>query len=79
MLAPTKTWFTVSECATNLGVSSTTIRRAIRRGELGAHKGQKLVRISVRDWRLYLAEHWPEVSEGALLRANDTPDAHDHQ
>lgn len=57
---PDGTWLTVADCATSLAVSTRTIRRAIKRGELTAHKGLRSYRISSRDWRLYLAEYWPE-------------------
>ncbi|MGM0561139.1 MAG: helix-turn-helix domain-containing protein [Pseudomonadota bacterium] len=61
MPAPDREWLTIAECAQKLAVSTKTIRRAIKRGELTAHKGRKIYRISPRDWRLYLADHWPEI------------------
>lgn len=54
-----ETWLTIRDCAHRLGVSDSTIRRAIRRGDLDAVKSQRLVRIPERYWRLYLLEHWP--------------------
>ncbi|WP_162175174.1 helix-turn-helix domain-containing protein [Fodinicurvata fenggangensis] len=54
-------WLTIADCAQQLCVSTKTVRRAIKRGELTAHKSKQVYRISPRDWRLYLAEHWPEA------------------
>lgn len=60
MNKPGGEWLSVRQCSERLGVSVWTIRRAIKRGHLLAHKGPKLLRIHSREWHLYLLEHWPE-------------------
>lgn len=72
-------WMSVAHCADLLGVSQSTIRRAIRAGQLDAVKGQKLVRIHTRDWRRYLAEHWPYVDLDSADERPGVADQPDHQ
>ncbi|WP_022727539.1 helix-turn-helix domain-containing protein [Fodinicurvata sediminis] len=71
MIDPDKGSLTVADCAQRLRVSTKTIRRAIHRGELTAHKSRQVYRISPRDWKLYLAEHWPEAP---AERQSSTPE-----
>jgi excisionase family DNA binding protein len=50
-------FFTIAEVAESLRVSSRTIRRRIRAGDLVVHRIGDLVRIAERDLRAFLAMH----------------------
>ena len=52
-------FYSVSDCAAILGVSTKTIYRAIESGELIAAKGKRLIRISRPDWQRFLRRHYP--------------------
>lgn len=73
MIDPDKHLLTVADCAQRLRVSTKTIRRAIKCGELTAHKSRQVYRISPRDWRLYLADHWPEATFERQSSAHEPP------
>ena len=50
-------FFTIAEVAERLGVSTRTVRRWIRAGDLVAHRFGEIVRISEKDLRAFLALH----------------------
>ena len=50
-------FFTIAEIAERLGVSTRTVRRWIRSGDLVAHRFGGIVRISEKDLRAFLALH----------------------
>ena len=53
--------FSVPEAADQLGISDKSVRRAIQRGDLVAHRIGRLLRISEADLALFVAKHrmWP--------------------
>ncbi len=54
----TRPLLTISEVAEFCRVSTRTVRRWIERGELAAHRLGRQVRISEKDLRAFLREHW---------------------
>jgi excisionase family DNA binding protein len=50
-------FYTIDDIADLLGVSTRTVRRAIERGELIAHKLGRAVRIAEADLKAFIAQH----------------------
>jgi excisionase family DNA binding protein len=60
--ADTKRFFTVSEVAELLRVSTRTVRRRINAGHLVAHRVGRLIRIAENDLRAFLASYREELA-----------------
>ena len=54
----TRPLLTISEVAEVCRVSTRTVRRWIKRGELAAHRLGRQLRISEKDLRAFLRERW---------------------
>ena len=54
----TRPLLTISEVAEVCRVSTRTVRRWIKRGEMAAHRLGRQVRISEKDLKIFLRERW---------------------
>lgn len=57
MIARSSKFFTIAEVAESLNISTRTVRRWIKRGELVSHRFGAAVRIAETDLRAFLAQH----------------------
>ena len=66
---PTARLLTIADVATELGLSTTTIKRRIARGDLPAFRdGTRIVRIRRTDLDGYIANHVEHSSRPAVAR-----------
>lgn len=68
-------WLSIGQTAQRLGVSSSTVRRFIRRGDLGAViHSPRIIRIAVETCDQFISEH--QVRSTPVMVAGEPSDGH---